>query len=213
MKRIVIYLVSFLLVFFLPYIGIKIGKSIGNSIDERKHKEEENKPWEKIESPYKFVEIMDATYIEVWARVENGDLYYYELYCYSDEICKKWIKTGSVPKNLRNPNTPNEGNLPFEKGKICPRSDSIPKEPPANIIECALGSYHSIVWQGRYYALLIDGTIWTWKYPVGNDGPGSDFAYVIFLGFTGLILGVLTFIIVIIVDLFSIFKKRRLPKT
>lgn len=212
MKRIIVYLTSFSLIFLLPYIGIKIGRSIGNSIDEQNYKEEENKPWEKIESPYKFKEIVDATYIEVWTRVENGDLYYYELYCYTNEICKTWIKTDNIPSNLRNPNIPTVGNLPFEKDTTCPRSESIPNQPPASIVECALGSYFVQVWQGRYYALLTDGTIWTWTYPVGNDGIGSDFAYIIFLAFAGLALGILIFIIVIIVDLFSIFKKRRRPK-
>lgn len=188
MKKIV-ELLPLLLIIFFPCLGLYIGMEIGSFRDENKQKYE---PWKQIESPYKFKEIVDATSDTVWVKTIDGKLYSWEMYCDHDMECEKWVETQEVPADIHEGYAAQQ----FEKNNFCPLSrSSLPKEPPSTVKECGVGSYMSIVWIAQYYALLDDGTIWYWKYPVGNDSVGWTEIYSLGGIFAGFAIALLAFVI------------------
>ncbi len=180
-----------MLFFFVTFLGLYVGAQIGKLQDDRAYTSQVYKPWEQLKGPYKFTGIVDATFNTVWAQTAKGTLYYWEFYCDKGDECAKWIEVSEVPADIR---TEENREPPFEKGQACPVHGSLPKEPPETFVECALGSYMSIVWSARYYALLQDGTIWFWRYPTGSDTFGMQG----FLGSIGLAVGFMAGIVAMI---------------
>lgn len=181
----------FALLLFLPFLLFGVGSGIGTlsgvSMEEAGiNRQAHNLPWKELESSYKFVEIVNAIPEQVLARTKEGSLYHWKFTCDpSKDGCGQWIEVQTVPEDFV------RGVDPMRKGETCPDLSPDFKEAPPSTVECALGSYWTVVWIAAYYALLEDGTIWYWHYPAGNDYPivGS------FVGVLGSIVGLIVGII------------------
>ena len=118
--------------------------------------------WKLLDGPVKFSQIVHANTNVVWAQSVDDKLYSWGMNCYSQPECNEWVEVVSVSDNV---------DYMLEHGLIkigdsCQLGASnSPKKQPGNVVECALvqlGMYESS-WT-VYYALLDDGSIWSWKY-------------------------------------------------
>lgn len=118
--------------------------------------------WKLLDGPYKFIEIVDANSATVWAKTSDGKLYSWD--CQYHECL--WIEVENVPADAHE-NQQGMGEQPLNKNDTCPVDETFSpsEDPPGKIAGCALGWYRSIdAGFGRYFALLEDGTIWSWQH-------------------------------------------------
>lgn len=121
--------------------------------------------WKQIESPYKFSEITNANTNRIWAKSTDGQLYMQDCEYQKDCI---WLEINYEPDYLAI-NEHNRDDLPFHKDSNCPANKyiSLLKESPQGIVECVFVWKSDIFMergQGRYIALLDDGTLSTLQY-------------------------------------------------
>jgi hypothetical protein len=169
-QRVKNFLVTTLLLVALAWLGLAIGKGWSHF-----RQDGYGSSWKTLSSTPKFVNIVDATPTDVWARASDGKLYYHAYNCWSGSGCYQWIGTPSVPDNTHFGMRP-----PVDRGSTCPEANSFKYlgNPPGNIIECirAISIGMDIV-PGNivYYALMEDGTIWAWSYSASMlDGLASE---------------------------------------
>lgn len=186
---------NLLLLFFLSVGGIFGGYIIGGYIVDL-HTSGKFTSWELLDGPYKFEEIVDANSSTVWAKTADGKLYLWN--CQSQDECK-WVEVENVPDNTHE-NDQGVGEQPLNKGDTCPSdiSFSPSKEPPGKIVECALGWYWSIdAGFGGYFALLEDGTIWSWRHTY--DVFNATMFFIPLSACGGLIISIVIFIVIMII--------------
>lgn len=202
MKKITTYLFLSLLIVSSPLLGHFIGEVVGKSIDERKWSDQVNAPWQQIDSPYRFVEILDVAPNSLWAKTAENKHYYLEFQCqYGGSECVKWIETKEALPDTHNYGT-ESAELPLQSGKTCPTTrEPFPPDPPQTVAECVLDT--SNPYSNRYYALVDDGTIWYWDTPIGNDFIGSDDV----LALVGLVIGVAVSALLVIVFIFMMIRE------
>ncbi len=203
MKKIAIYLFLSLLFISSPIVGYFSGRVVGKSMDERRQLDQENAPWQQIDSPYKFAEIVDVAPNSLWAKTAENKLYYLGFQCqYGGKECVKWIETKEIPSDIHN-YEPESAEPPLQRGKTCPTTPRpFPPEPPQTVVECVLDI--SNPYNSRYYALLDDGTIWYWNTPVGNDSIGSEDV----IALLGLGIGIVVSALLVIVFMFMMIREK-----
>ncbi len=165
--------------------GIGVGLGVGYAVTVFQH-EGLFSSWRHMDSLLNFIEIVDVTTSEIWAKSDNGKLYLWESNCYRDIPCNRWIYPDILPGD-----EPESWGRPMLKADSCENLDfkfRFQRNPPEEVIECARGwvagpEFGVLV----YYALLENGDIWEWKYSNSMIG---DF----YIGFcstsAGLILGI-----------------------
>lgn len=152
---------NLLLLFFLFVGGVIAGYKIGRHIVDLQASGS-FVSWKPLVGPYKFEEIVDANSSTVWAKTSDGKLYSWD--CQYHECI--WTEVENVPADAHEYDQ-GMGEQPLNKGDTCPVDDSFSpsNEPPGKIVGCALGWYRGIdTGFGSYYALLEDGTIWSWHH-------------------------------------------------
>jgi hypothetical protein len=113
--------------------------------------------WRKLDPGYSFVEILDATNREVWAKTLSGSIYYLDTYCTAFWECNAWIETGEVPQDVY------KGGLTINKSTQC-KGFKYLKAPSGNLLECIRVNFYGAETGSVYYYALIDGNIWRWVY-------------------------------------------------
>ncbi|MBL8063891.1 MAG: hypothetical protein JNK32_12760 [Anaerolineales bacterium] len=160
--------------------------------------------WQLLESSVKFAEIVDADTNTVWAQSEDEKLYYRKLSCVW-ETCDTWeeVDTVSDEADTRNEVVVFGNTCSFAEGNAA-QGNIKPQKQPDNVVECVLayGAMYESAWTA-YYALLDDGTIWSWKYT-------SDMFKFIFIPLYSVLVGLLSGAIMGIVVF--IVRKARLKK-
>ena len=144
--------------------------------------------WKLLDGTYVFTQIAGATSQKVWAQTEDGRLYSWNLNCYFQPKCNKWVEDQAIPDDLYE-----FVGLPMEKNNSCYAiSPQPPKEPPEKVIECASGWYAGPEYaEVTYYVLSANGTIWALQ-------TSSIYIAVVLsikFSFGGLSLGIISFIV------------------
>jgi len=187
---------NLLLLLFLSACGIVLGYKIGGYIVNLQTSGS-FVSWKLLDGPYKFEEIVDANSSVVWAKTADGKLYSWD--CQSQDKCK-WVGTENVPADAHE-TYQGMGEQPLNKDDICPphyESFSLSEKPHGKIVECALGWYMGgDAGFGGYFALLEDGTIWSWRHT--HDVFNATMFFIPLSVCVGLIISIAIFVITMII--------------
>lgn len=151
--------------------------------------------WKLLDGQYNFTEIVDANSSMVWAKTSEGKLYSWD--CQYHECT--WTEVKNVPADAHE-TYDGRGEQPLIKSNTCPTDESFSpsKKTPGKIAECALGRYWGIdTGYVSFYALLEDGTIWSWKHL--NDVFNATMFIIPFSVLDGILVGSTIFFIIILI--------------
>ena len=148
--------------------------------------------WKQLDSHLEFEKIADVTSQTVWARASDGKLYSWDSNCDRETKCNRWVETKGIPNIIYG--GPEQ---PMIKNDSCQiRKFRFIGKLPGNLLECAQGSFLGFDSETTvYYALLDDGTIWTWRF---SRSMIVDIFLTILFSFGGLVLGILVFFVFMI---------------
>lgn len=191
MQQVKNFLLSLLFFIGISVLGIAVGFGVGYVVVVLNN-EGLFTSWKQLDGDFRFETISDVTSQIVWANTSDGKLYLWDSNCYNDtNSCDQWVETEKIPEDLHN-----DGERPMVKGGSCEVRGFVFFRQPSGMVECAQGwfagpEFGSVV----YYALLDDGTIWTWHF---SGSMIFDIVIPIFFAFGGLIVGIISFIFFII---------------
>lgn len=148
----------------LSFLGFSLGSLVGKGIVHF-HRAGLFVFWEKLESPVKFSQIVEATPNAVWALSSDGQIYYYwNTYCKSQETCKRWIETKDISKEGIEP-YPSSSSKENSNCQGFSKQFTLQREPPGEIVQCNFTQFNNFAFGDiSYYVVLADGSIWAWQY-------------------------------------------------
>jgi hypothetical protein len=150
--------------------------------------------WQTFDSQIKFKHIEEATSQMVWARATDDKLYVWDTNCYREPNCEKWVEVIEVPENIHG-NGKRPGEMPVERSKDCQSEPFLPSKLPGNVVECVRTRLAELDFGAvTYYALMEDG-----KIMVRHQNSSMIFDIPAYCAIGGLVLGVISFIIFMIV--------------
>jgi hypothetical protein len=149
------------------------------------------KSWKQLDNAVKFAQIVDATAYRVLAASAEGKVYEWNNWdCQMNHNCR-WLETSDMELYRDEQTTTARRDVCHDeeyKQYIQPRNK------PGNIVECVFTSqiaseFTPVV----YYAILEDGTIWSWPQEevYGNEHFHFLLAAILIGGVTGIFLGIL----------------------
>ena len=186
------FLLSLLFFIVFSILGIAVGFGIGQIVITFNN-EGLFTSWKRLDGSLKFEQIADATSQMVWAKAANEKLYSQDSNCYRNaNSCNQWAETSEIPNDIHN--VPEQ---PMIKNGSCPiHNFRFFRKPPGNLVECAqtqfLGFDSGTV---VYYALLRDGTIWTWRF---SGSTIVDIFLTVLFSLVGLVLSIIIFVVFMI---------------
>ncbi len=111
-------------------------------------------------SPANTVQIADADELNVWVKTADGNVFWFELYCYGKDTCGQWVP-------LRNESEIKASRVvPLQRSEQCPKSagDLFPLDPAGGMAQCVRVSYPGPeMGSVTYYALMADGAVKLWR--------------------------------------------------
>ena len=149
------------------------------------------KGWRLLDSPVKYIEIVDATAYEILAKSTEGKIYEWKNWdCQLNQRCN-WSESGDAKLYKDEDTTTARKDVCQYEGYPQPKSQS------GNIVECIfttqlVAEKSPIV----YYAILDDGTIWSW--PSQRAYGNEDLQFVLICILIGVVAGIIIGIVIVI---------------